>query len=230
MPDAPSRPRTRSLIAACVAVVVVAALGSGVALAASQTVTIADLAFAPPSVTVSVGDTVTWTNTDAQTHTATADDESWDAGNITGNGGTGAVVFTTAGSYAYHCTIHPTMTGTVVVEAAGATAAASIQPTDTAPIGATGSGGDRTLAAIVIAMLAVAVGATVLFRRPTQLLARAVPLEVAVGAVPANAPSYELPARYDRAAGERSLAPVVIVAVASAVAVAVVWRKLTSRG
>ena len=215
-------------------VVVVAALGGGVALAASQAVTISDLTFAPPSVTVSIGDTVTWTNSDPQTHTATADDGSWDAGNITGNGGTGAVVFTTAGSFAYHCTIHPTMTGTVVVQAAGATAAAtaaaSIQPTDTAPIGASSGAGDRTLAAIVIAMLAVAVGAAVLLRRPTQLVSRAIPLEVAVGAAPTTAPTYVQPARYDRPAGERSLAPVVIVAVASAVAVAVVWRKLTSRG
>ena len=232
MPDAPVRPRTRSLIAACVAVAIGAVLGGGVALAASQTVTIEGLAYAPPSVTVSVGDTVTWTNADPQTHTATADDASWDAGNIAGNGGTGAVVFTTAGSFPYHCTIHPTMTGTVVVQAAGTTAApASLRPTDTAPIlGSGGDATDRTIAAVVIALLATAVGAAVLLRRPARILSRAVAVEVVARSEPAPARTYERPIRVDDAADDRSLAPIVIVAVASAVAVAVVWRRLTSRG
>ncbi len=115
----------------------VAALVGGTALAADQSVAISGFSYSPASVTVSVGDTVTWTNSDAQAHTATADDASWDTGNIGGSGGTGAVTFATAGTFPYHCNIHPQMTGTVTVEAAAATTApgpgATTPPTDTPP-------------------------------------------------------------------------------------------------
>ena len=90
-----------------------------VALAAQHAVKIVNFAFAPSSVTVQVGDTVQWTNGDATTHTATADDGSWDTGNIAG-GTRASVTFKTAGTFAYHCAIHSTMHGTVVVEAAAA--------------------------------------------------------------------------------------------------------------
>ena len=90
----------------------------GTALAADRTVDIAGFAFAPGTVTVTVGDTVTWTNSDQVGHTATS------AGNFDTEsiapGGTSAITFSTAGTFAYVCTIHPTMTGTVVVEAAAA--------------------------------------------------------------------------------------------------------------
>jgi plastocyanin len=117
--------------------VMVAALVGGTALAADQSVAISGFSYSPASVTVNVGDTVTWTNSDAQAHTATADDASWDTGNIGGSGGTGAVTFATAGTFPYHCNIHPQMTGTVTVEAAAATTApgpgATTPPTDTPP-------------------------------------------------------------------------------------------------
>ena len=92
MPHQPARHRTRPVIVGSLAVLVAAILGTGVALAASQAVSISNFAFSPQSVTVSVGDTVTWTNSDTVTHTATADDASWDAGNITGGGGTGGLL------------------------------------------------------------------------------------------------------------------------------------------
>jgi hypothetical protein len=63
-----------------------------------------------------VGDTVTWTNQDGVGHTATAD--GFDTGTI-GGGANASVTFDTAGAFAYHCSIHSQMTGTVVVEAAG---------------------------------------------------------------------------------------------------------------
>src|SRR6476646_3019401 len=95
-------------------------------LAADHAVDIAGFAFSPQSVTVGVGDSVTWTNADAQGHTATADDASFDTGTIS-NGSSKSVTFSTAGTFAYHCKIHPQMTATVVVEAA----AGSAPPTDT---------------------------------------------------------------------------------------------------
>ena len=122
MPDALAQHRARTLIAGCVAFVVATALGAGSSLAASQAVAISGMSFSPATVTVSLRETVTWTNSDPTIHNATADDGSWNAGNIAANGGSGAVVFGTAGTFPYHCAIHPQMTGTVIVEAAPATA------------------------------------------------------------------------------------------------------------
>ncbi len=78
-------------------------------------VTIKDFEFAPASVTVLLGGTVTWTNNGPSTHTVTADDGSFDSGNLTA-GKTFSHTFQTAGTFAYHCTIHPFMTGQVIVQ------------------------------------------------------------------------------------------------------------------
>jgi len=71
-------------------------------------------AYAPDNVTVTVGATVTWTNTDTVAHTSTADAGAWNSGTVA-PGGQFSRVFETAGTFAYHCTIHPGMIGTVVV-------------------------------------------------------------------------------------------------------------------
>ena len=80
----------------------------------AQTVRIAGFAFQPAQVTVRVGTTVTWQNGDQAPHTATADDRSFDTGRIEG-GQTGRETFQTAGTFPYHCDIHPNMKGTVTV-------------------------------------------------------------------------------------------------------------------
>lgn len=82
---------------------------------ASNEVTIQNFAFGPATVTVKVGDTVTWTNMDLTGHSATADDGSFDTG-VLSQGKSGSVTFDTAGTFTYHCTPHPNMKGTVVVE------------------------------------------------------------------------------------------------------------------
>ncbi len=85
-------------------------------------VTISGFAFSPASLTITAGTTVTWTNQDSATHTATADDGSWDTGDIA-QGASASVTFDTPGTYTYHCTIHPNMVATITVtEAAGAPA------------------------------------------------------------------------------------------------------------
>jgi plastocyanin len=76
--------------------------------------TIQNVAFSPDSITVARGSTVTWTNLDGMAHTVTADDGSWGSGTL-GQGGTYSHVFTSPGSYTYHCAIHPFMTDTVMV-------------------------------------------------------------------------------------------------------------------
>jgi len=71
-------------------------------------------AYAPDSVNVGVGGTVTWTNSDSVAHTSTSDASGWDSG-IVAPGGQFSVAFPTAGTFSYHCAIHPGMIGTVVV-------------------------------------------------------------------------------------------------------------------
>jgi plastocyanin len=72
-------------------------------------------AFDPASVTIKVGESVTWTNQDPTNHTVTADKGEFKSSDIA-NGATFTFKFDTAGTYAYHCSIHPSMTGTVVVQ------------------------------------------------------------------------------------------------------------------
>jgi plastocyanin len=76
--------------------------------------TIADFAFHPDPVQAKVGDVIGWTNQDSAAHTATLDDGDCTTDAIA-NGATGALVFNAPGTYAYHCRIHPQMTGTIEV-------------------------------------------------------------------------------------------------------------------
>jgi len=87
---------------------------SGDAGAAESAVDIKDFAFSPADLEVSVGTTVTWTNDDSATHTVTADDGSFDSGDLA-NGATFSQTFDTAGTFTYHCAKHPNMTATITV-------------------------------------------------------------------------------------------------------------------
>jgi plastocyanin len=92
--------------------------------AASSGVTIKNFAFNPASTTVHVGDTITWTNQDSAPHSATASDGSFDTG-ILQKGKSGSHTFTKAGSFAYICSVHPSMKATVTVAAASSGAGTS---------------------------------------------------------------------------------------------------------
>ena len=82
---------------------------------APNTVVLSNMSFGPTTLTVQKGTTVTWQNNDGILHTATSDTGAWDSGNISA-GGTRSVTFNTAGTFPYHCTVHPMMTGTIVVQ------------------------------------------------------------------------------------------------------------------
>lgn len=71
-------------------------------------------AYAPNPIDVAAGTTITWTNNDTRTHDSTATDGSWGSGAIA-PGGQFSRMFSTAGTFPYHCTIHPGMVGTVTV-------------------------------------------------------------------------------------------------------------------
>jgi len=77
--------------------------------------------FSPKPIQITVGSTVTWTNGTAPTHTATSDTAAWGTGNIAPGATSSAISFPTAGTFTYHCAIHPSMTGSVIVSAAAAT-------------------------------------------------------------------------------------------------------------
>lgn len=70
--------------------------------------------FNPSDLTVAPGTTVTWMNTDSVAHTSTSDASGWNSG-IVSPGGQFSFAFPTAGTFSYHCAIHPGMVGTVVV-------------------------------------------------------------------------------------------------------------------
>ncbi len=80
-----------------------------------NTVLIAGFAFGPTSMTVAAGTTVTWQNNDGFAHTATSDTGLWDTGSIPA-GGSKSITFSTAGAYPYHCTVHPMMKATIIVQ------------------------------------------------------------------------------------------------------------------
>ena len=69
--------------------------------------------YSPNPATVRAGQTVAWHNAHNQTHTATADDGSFDTGNIPPGGTSSPITVSTAGSFAYHCTPHPSMVGSL---------------------------------------------------------------------------------------------------------------------
>ncbi len=86
--------------------------------ASSTSVTIGDNFFSPTSVTIGVGDTVTWNNTGQAPHNATADDGSFRTPTLE-NGQSASHTFSEAGTFSYICTIHPDMKGTIRVVASG---------------------------------------------------------------------------------------------------------------
>lgn len=79
-----------------------------------SSVSIKYMAFSTATLTITSGTTVTWTNNDGVAHTVTADDASFDSGNIA-PGAKFTHKFTTAGTVAYHCEIHPMMKASVKV-------------------------------------------------------------------------------------------------------------------
>jgi amicyanin len=87
----------------------------GAAAAGAAMVRIANLSFTTKELQVHVGTRVRWVNQDQLQHSVTADDGSFDSGLIE-PGQSYERVFAQPGSYAYHCTPHPFMTGKVVVE------------------------------------------------------------------------------------------------------------------
>lgn len=106
-----------------VAVLGIAALGARSSVGAAQQapqsaeVKIDNFSFGPASLTISVGSTVTWTNRDDIPHTVvSADDPKVFKSRVLDTDEKFSFTFTKAGTYAYFCSIHPKMTGKVIVQ------------------------------------------------------------------------------------------------------------------
>lgn len=82
----------------------------------TKSVSISDFAFSPSTLIVSIGDTVIWTNEDSAPHTVTSDSGSELNSATLSNGQTYSHIFSTAGEYDYHCSIHSMMKGKIIVE------------------------------------------------------------------------------------------------------------------
>jgi len=109
------------------------ALAATPSAAATTAVTIEGTAFKPSTISVAVGDTVSWTNLDGGAHTVTSNTGVWESGTIRGGGGQFTRVFSTAGRFEYFCQLHAWMLGVVVVGGDGVRAAQTTAPITAAP-------------------------------------------------------------------------------------------------
>lgn len=77
-----------------------------------RNVSISSFAFVPATITVKKGETIVWTNKDSTPHTVTGGDL---LSNPLGQGETYSFAYDKTGTFSYHCSIHPSMKGTVIV-------------------------------------------------------------------------------------------------------------------
>jgi plastocyanin len=123
--------RRRAMLAAVFALLLASlvAVGQTTSVAAAAAVAIQNFAFMPAPLTIPAGTAVMWTNRDSATHTTTSDSGMWDSGMLA-TGKSFSFTFATPGTFTYHCAIHPTMHGTIVVTPPSSlpTAAAPSQP------------------------------------------------------------------------------------------------------
>ncbi|HEX2141728.1 MAG TPA: cupredoxin family copper-binding protein [Candidatus Limnocylindria bacterium] len=104
--------------------------------ATEHRIDISGFAFNPSTLTIQVGDTVTWTNADDAPHTATADGGAFDSGNLD-TGASFSHTFTQAGTFSYECEYHSEMEATIVVVPAASQAPAAAATSPSAAAAAT---------------------------------------------------------------------------------------------
>jgi plastocyanin len=113
-------------LAAIAAAVMLASAGCGSSSPAAPTVA-ADVtitmvgdrgnqSYSPNPTTMRVGQSVAWKNNDSTTHDATQDASRFASGTINAGATSTPLTMSSAGTFTYHCTIHPGMVGTLVVQ------------------------------------------------------------------------------------------------------------------
>ena len=96
-------------------IVMAGGAAAGAAKPVTHTVTIEGTAFSPPALTINRGDSVVWVNKDPYPHTATSKTGGFDSGEIR-PGKSWRYTARTVGEFAYVCTIHPSMKGSLRVK------------------------------------------------------------------------------------------------------------------
>ena len=81
----------------------------------TKTIEISDFKFVPQTITIKGGDSITWINRDSIQHSATSDTGAFDSGLLAKNREF-TFTFDGAGEFSYHCTPHPYMKATIIVE------------------------------------------------------------------------------------------------------------------
>lgn len=82
----------------------------------TKTVNMMEIAFIPNTITINKGDAIKWTNNDIFEHQLVSDTGSEIASEKLTKGASYTHTFNTAGEYKYHCSIHPGMKGTIIVQ------------------------------------------------------------------------------------------------------------------
>ena len=77
---------------------------------------IQNMAFSPSTITITAGDIIIWTNLDSMDHSVTSDDGTTFDSGLIGNSQTFTLTGLSIGTYGYHCTPHPSMTATIIVQ------------------------------------------------------------------------------------------------------------------
>jgi plastocyanin len=72
--------------------------------------------YSPNPINMRVGQTIAWRNADTVAHTSTGDSVGFNTGTLSGGATSTPTAMTTAGTFTYHCAIHPSMVGTIVVQ------------------------------------------------------------------------------------------------------------------
>lgn len=104
-----------ALAASAFLMMTIASMTRAAPVAAAAAVRIDNFTFKDPIVTVKVGTTVTWTNGDDIPHTVVAKDGAFKS-KVLDTGDHFSFTFAKAGQFGYYCSLHPHMTGTVVVK------------------------------------------------------------------------------------------------------------------
>ena len=119
--------RTLTLLAAAAALVGASACGSSSSSPTSPGGPAADVtiqiqgdrgsnSYSPSPTTVRAGQSVAWHNADSTTHDSTQDSGRFQTGTLNPGATSAAITMSTAGTFTYHCTIHPGMIGTITVQ------------------------------------------------------------------------------------------------------------------
>ena len=77
---------------------------------------IKDFAFNPKTITVKAGEKITWINRDEEPHTVVSVEKQFKKSTALDTDQEFTITAGTPGTYTYYCSVHPKMTGTIVVE------------------------------------------------------------------------------------------------------------------